>query len=444
MASIQEDDGWDGKLVQSKTGTKFDILKKELIDKGLVSYYEGNTYIYLIQSNVWAPFINSEAQRQLCDITGSESATVNYLSASEPYFSFLQKRAFRIASVPQSICIGTWRLVITTLENGGLKLDKSQDIANADINLDIRIRSFCAMPCALQYIPTAWVPDGEQRLYKYLRVLFRDPVELQTIMWIIGNALVDPGYSSKFLLLYGPGGTGKSTFIKCIENMFVGCCGTISSSSLTSRYDMDEKTARIIASMRVVTAGDINLSTQKLNTHIIKQATGHDTLSIPPFKVTTRCTIVAGANDLPNPIDQPDWCTPAISRRAVVVPMEVSTIKIPNVTVPTNPEELLDMILACVNLFLRTPIMPISPRSVLYTILGAGFELVEHAVKFTKDADLQSTIDANYELEKYFGLSFGTIGNCAMTISRDVVTTMDDRSILMDIEITQSLSVSEV
>lgn len=443
MVSLQEDIGWDSKLIKTKAGTKFDILQKELIDPGLVCYYDGNTYIYLTQSNIWAPFISSESQRQLCDITGSESATVNYLNACTPYFGFLQKRAYRITSLPQSICIGTWRLIITSFDDGSMKLEKCKDIANADITLDHRIRSFCAMPCALQQIPTSWAPNGEMKLYWYLGVLFHNPLELDTIRWIIGNALVDPGYSSKFLLLYGPGGTGKSTLIKCIQNMFIGCSGSINSSSLTNKFDMDDKTARIIASMRLVTAGDINLATQQLNFHTVKQATGHDSFSIPPFNITTRCTIVGGCNNLPNIIDQPEWCTPALSRRVVVVPMEVSTIDIPNVVVPTAPEELLEMMLSCVDLFLRTPVMPISMRSVLYTILGSSFELVQHAVKFTEGGDIQDAIDANYELERYFALPFGTIGSSAITISRNIATMVDDRYILKNISVIESLNVAD-
>ena len=37
-------------------------------------------------------------------------------------------------------------------------------------------------------------------------------------MWCMGNAITDPIDMSKFVILYGGGGNGKSTVIKCVES----------------------------------------------------------------------------------------------------------------------------------------------------------------------------------------------------------------------------------
>jgi len=54
----------------------------------------------------------------------------------------------------------------------------------------------------------------------------------------------------------------------------------------------------------MLTAGEINLESNKLNLHNVKVMTGHDTISVPPIKVATRCSIVAECNDLPDPSAQ--------------------------------------------------------------------------------------------------------------------------------------------
>ena len=65
------------------------------------------------------------------------------------------------------------------------------------------------MPCMVYSYPVLWQPKGDERLLKYITPLFSNPISLDTIRWAIGNALVDPSSVSKFILLYGPGGTGK-------------------------------------------------------------------------------------------------------------------------------------------------------------------------------------------------------------------------------------------
>jgi DNA polymerase III delta prime subunit len=280
------------------------------------------------------------------------------------------------------------------------------------------------MPCAFDELPGIWTAGGPERLFRYLSVLFPNTTELYTIMWIIANSVIDPGATSKFLL-YGPGGTGKSTVIKAIERLLIGCCSTIKPGTLTDpRDDINLDTAKAIASNRMLTAGEINLESNKLNLHNVKVMTGHDTISVPPIKVATRCSIVAGCNDLPDPSAQKSWTSTAISRRMVVTIMDVKTSAIPKRQMPDSVEDLQDFLMSCVYIKLTYPSMPISTRCVLYTILGDRYNYVHEKIEISEGVSDQDMFDANTQIEIYLNLPLHLLGELASVISTDTVKTI--------------------
>lgn len=422
MLDLVNDEGWDQEIVGTQS-KGYKALRENLTEFGLVQYHKGNTYVYLSSMNKWAVMISAETQRQLCDITGGENATVSYLAACLPFIGFMEKNARRTGFTPVSICIGTRRLRIS-ITDGVMQLSPCSDIASVKENLDERVSGFCVMPCSFNKIPTSWSPGGAEKVLKYIRVLFKDQLELKTIQWVIGLIAVDPSSVSKFLLLYGPGGTGKSTLIGLLEDIFAGCCGTISSNVLTSRNStITVDTARTIASNRLVTAGDIDLENNQLNLHVVKEITGHDSVSVPPVKVRTRCTLIAASNDLPHPNKQKSWCSAATARRVVLVPMNVKTSLIPNVERPDSEDDSIDFLLSSVNLYLdnmRSP--PMSMRSLMFGLLGSGYFEVEEKIEFGEDMDMQDIFDANTALDIYFNLPLHTLGELAFLQCPDLAT----------------------
>lgn len=443
MLNLIPDEGWDDEIT-STSSKGYKALRSNFVNDGLVAYYKGNTYIYLASMNKWSVLISAEAQRQLCDITGGENASVSYLAASLPYIGFMEKHARRTGAIPVSICIGTRRLSISK-EGDIIELNECTDVASVKEDLDDRVSSFCVMPCSFNQIPQSWSPGGAERVLRFIRVLFNDQVELKTIQWTLGLVAVDPSSVSKFLLLYGPGGTGKSTLIGLIEDVFNGCCGTINSSVLTSKSsNIGVDTARTIASNRVVTAGDINLETNQLNLHTVKEITGHDSVSVPPIKVRTRCSLVAASNNLPHPSTQKTWCSAAVSRRAIVIPMNVKTSLIPNIERPDATEDDIDFLLSCINLYLdylTSP--PMSMRSLMYGVLGAGYEDIAEKIYFAQDdedVDMQDIFDANTAIDIYFGLELHTVGELAFLKCPKLTIEAGSVYFINNIRLLQSLS----
>lgn len=422
MLELTDDEGWDEEIVDTHS-KGYKALKSTLIDNGLVQYYKSNTYVYLSSMNKWSVLISADTQRQLCDITGGENASVSYLAASLPYIGYMEKHAKRAGFVPASICIGTRRLRIS-ITDGEMQLAESGNVVSVNENIDERVSSFCFMPCSFNKIPRSWSPGGAEKILKYIRVLFTDQIELKTVQWIIGVIAVDPSSVNKFLLLYGPGGTGKSTLIGMLEDIFNGCCGTISSNVLTSKNStITLDTARTIASNRLVTAGDIDLESNQLNLHVVKEITGHDSVSVPPVKVRTRCTLVAASNDLPHPNKQKAWCSAATSRRVILVPMSVKTSLIPNVERPDSDDDSIDFLLSSVNLYLdhiNSP--PMSIRSMMFGLLGAGYFDIQEKIIFDDDATMQDIFDANTAIDIFFSLPLHTIGELAHLMCPNLVT----------------------
>lgn len=94
-------------------------------------------------------------------------------------------------------------------------------------------------------IPRSWTLGEPERLARFLLPLFSDETEIKTIKWILGNASVDLGSRSEFLLLYSPGGIGKSNIICAIEKTTRGCSSTIGSGVLPdTRQGMHVDTAK--------------------------------------------------------------------------------------------------------------------------------------------------------------------------------------------------------
>lgn len=440
MLDLIPDEGWDEELT-STPSKGYKALKSKFVDDGLVAHYKGNTYIYLAAMNRWSVMISAEAQRQLCDITGGENASVSYLAASLPYIGYMEKHALRTSAIPVSVCIGTKRLGVSKQERG-IELTECTSIASIKESLDDRISGFCVMPCSFNQIPRSWSPGGTERMLKFIRVLFNDQIELLTIQWTLGLIAVDPSSVSKFLLLYGPGGTGKSTLIGLIEDVFNGCCGTISSGVLTSKNsNITAETARTIASNRVITAGDINLETNNMNLHTVKEITGHDSVSVPPIKVRTRCSLVAASNNLPHPRVQPTWCSAAISRRVLVVPMNIKTSFIPNVERPDSVEDCIDFLLSSVALYLdNVGSPPISMRSLMYTILGSGYAEIQEKIEFGEDFSTQDIFDANTQIEIHFGLELHSLGELALLVCPDCVVEEGSIFFVKNIRLLEPLS----
>lgn len=150
---LEPDDGWDKYLVPGGKTKRFRVLDKELLEKGLLTYYSRNTYVFLTASNTWATFVSAEAQSQIYSIVGSENVSVSYLPALEPFIDYLEEHANRVSAVSTLVCIGTRHKMISVSEEG-LELRDPNPITPIQPGMDSRVTTFCLMPCAFKETPT--------------------------------------------------------------------------------------------------------------------------------------------------------------------------------------------------------------------------------------------------------------------------------------------------
>lgn len=90
---------------------------------------------------------------------------------------------------------------------------------------------------ATKILPYA-LEEGDITAYNALMDVLYDPSEREKLEWAIGSVISgDSQKLQKFIVLYGPPGSGKSTVLKIIERLFEGYYGYFDSKSLASSGD---------------------------------------------------------------------------------------------------------------------------------------------------------------------------------------------------------------
>jgi hypothetical protein len=423
--NLTADAGWNGSAfdgAEELTPSRNKILKTKFIQKNLICFSGGNVYVFLTSINCWSIMCSSQAVTFINSLMGMESASVRYGDAFGPYVEFLERHAVdNIAQpIPLSICIGTTRLRVAHRRTG-LDLAPCESLIPSLPKIGYEIPSrLCYSSIAMRQWPPKWERTSSFPMYRFLSPLFEDPVDLLTVEWSIGNCLLDPHSFSKAVILYGEGGRGKGTFLGALKIMLMGCCGIIPDGALVSlSKGLPPSIASTVVSNRVVTAGDVGSTSDETNLAIIKTITGHDFIPIPPACARSACTLLYATNRLDDPLVNKEWATPAIMRRAIVINM---TVVLPNGiedTVPQDPTSRLDFALRCVHTRLTYQHMPVSPLSVVTTILGSK---AEDAINYIapinpEEADDEEVITANNIVAAYVGLTTDRVGQLAKQIS---------------------------
>jgi putative DNA primase/helicase len=166
-------------------------------------------------------------------------------------------------------------------------------------------------------LPVAYDPDAESpRFDRFLDDITGRSEDKRVLCEMIGYCLW-PAYDYRaFLVLYGDGANGKSTFFEVVER-FIGeenvsnCTLQQLASDRFAKADLYEKLANI--------APDLP-DTKLTDTGAVKELTGEDTSRAekkykPAFEFTNRATLMFGANQLPDLGDP----TPAIADRLIPI-----------------------------------------------------------------------------------------------------------------------------
>lgn len=372
-------------------GERFKALDYQLHNKGLLCSAEGSQYVFVDTENRWCNLASPSAIARVCSLMDIKNATVNYDTAFLPYMEHLLKRCdSNISSpIPTSVCIGTARLEIdSTTEKGTMLFRESRTVLEEKHGkVPQRVYGLCYMPVAMHIMPDEYTFPGKCSLLAYIAQLYPDPRDLVTLMWHVGNCLLDPSENPKSLMLCGPGGSGKSTALRTIYTALRGCCGTLPDGSLTTNFKrMPAEVAGVIVSSRMAVCYDVDLEKDMLNMAVFKNISGSDYIRVGNATCKSNCSLIIGTNGMVDLDAQPTYISDAIMRRLVCLYMDVSAISIPKTKIPDGADDKLDFVCACLHTRLQYDHIPVSPRNVVLTLCALMYGDVMELIEETTDA----------------------------------------------------------
>ncbi len=170
----------------------------------------------------------------------------------------------------------------------------------------------CILP--VEYDPEALCPTWEQFL------LEAAPGESEFLQEFAGYCLSSGNPWQRMVWVYGPSGTGKSTFLQAISDLFGPACVAVKSEQIS-----DYSIASLAPAMVAVCS---ELSTRLLRTASLKSLVSGDTIvgRHPygrPFSISFRGKFIWASNNLP-PVDEAE----GLWRRIVVVPFNQIPVRI--------------------------------------------------------------------------------------------------------------------
>lgn len=420
-------------------------LEEKLEKYKLVCMWGGDILVFNPSLCFWSSVHTSSSAVFINSITGNENASVAYLGSLRPYISNLYRMSLsNIASaVPTSICVGCQRLAISRYDSQSMELEPCKPILSSmATNPKMHtLAAMCVKPVLSKVFLPQWDLSHSTPACDFISQFLMDKCDLKTIMWCVGNSLLDPSDASKALIFSGPGGRGKSNIMNCIKDTLVGASSAITPDMLYNTNKSDGKMEKLVDNMisfRIVSAGDVDSGRRGLDYSVIKNLTGHEYMSTSTGQAKTACTLMYSCNKLEDPSTNHIWRSEALMRRAVVVWMDKVLPEVKSLA-PQTDEERLSFMYRCVHTRLIHKDMPISPLNVLFTLLGCR---AKDALAYFREDDpdrisphqaLVATTLVGVKMEAGADAHPHAVGELARAISRSSVKTVQGMYVIKGI-----------
>ena len=336
------DSNWSTPMIDLGERERFDKLNYSLYTPGFLCTSNGSQYVFVDIANSWCNLASPTTTVRVCSMMDVKNATVNYDIAFRPYIDYLLKRCdAKVAkTMPTSVCIATRRLeIIPTEAKRTLRFEICRSLVEIAPNFNEKpipsiikqsIEGLCVMPVATSVFLEEYTFPGVSSILNFLHPLFHDSRDMFTLLWHIGNCLVDPVLRPKSLMLVGQGGSGKSTVMQVIYSVLRGCSGVLPDGTLTARSSkMPSDVAEVIVSSRMAICYDVGLDNDNFNMSVFKNISGSDYIRVGFHSCKTFCSLTFGSNHLIDIEKQTEYTDDAIMRRLVVLNMNVNALDIP-------------------------------------------------------------------------------------------------------------------
>jgi energy-coupling factor transporter ATP-binding protein EcfA2 len=368
----------------------FGTIRRIWFDSNLVCTLNGTSLMYIDVTNSWRNLADNQTMIRVNAIVGASAAVVNFHIAFSPYREFIERncRLRPARTPPTSINISTLRLEISVGDNKDVLLFKP---CNGLVDVDGTLNCFdtlstvCYLPLSYNTIPETYYYPGNGVIMAFLFKLFNDYRDLITIMWTIGNAIVEPIGQTKSILLIGPGGSGKSTVLKVISKCIPGVTHVIPEYYLTSTNNrIIDLLSVVVASSRLAICYDVDLHKSSLNLSTLKNITGGDTLIVHGSSVHTSCSVFMASNNVPNASTDSELLSTAIQRRLILFDMSVNALELGTMDDNFDLSDCFDFMLLCVYYRIKFLSVPITSRTLVYTLTMDRFHLACERLSFNE------------------------------------------------------------
>lgn len=398
-----------GPLQYKEKGPINDVYNLALVERKMVSY-GGVPYVFVPTAGCWYNLRSNVAGRFLCDMLGFENVTVNYYAAIEPYLDVIQYQLYSPREIPQSFCVGTWRLEVSKSYKNSCDEDEyegkiveykavymlTMDIEDGSEDRDIATSAFAYMPVRLRCVPKYTRSDVTSRLEITLSHCLSYH-QLNLLRWVIGNSLLDPVRNPRLMFFYGEGGSGKSTLISLLTSVLKGVCSPLSKDYLGgNEKTLTEDDFMRATCHRFVTFGDVSLfKGSSINSSILKQLCGNDIVVCGRITGRLNCAGLFGSNHLwyPVPSLQQTWFT----RRVIAVYMSRSVLG-QRYEESYTDEDALHFCGRCIQQRLDHEQAPVSAEDAILTIFGKKSPIVTRGICFDDYSTSRSWLAATFSI----------------------------------------------
>ncbi|KAJ3409522.1 hypothetical protein HDV05_004413 [Chytridiales sp. JEL 0842] len=373
----------------------------------------------------WQLVFSDGGARYLSTLLDMDNVSVNYAIATRTYAEFAARIAPEIFVPRQSVCFNTWRMTVELDKDGrGLKFEPYTGIiapllvkskSNNRNGSEERASTFCFAPLTCKYIPRNVRLDNgvTARAFAQMRSWFTNVMEdsdFDSLLWVIGNGLIDPVDKPRIVYFYGQGGEGT---IKPLQNDYVSNNKQLSGSDLVA-----------VAEVRFVTGGDVELQQYgRVNGKFWKLVTGGDTVDSVVGPVTSAATVLITSNKL--------WsCYPDINekwftRRTMLMIMK--TTLPPGATPPPggfNEFEKQAFIAHAVHMRLTRKHPPVTAKAAIATMLGTRSGVGTRSIIFDDNAEPYDALTGTYCLCISSTMNYDVVIKLIESINPDLIRTV--------------------
>ena len=393
-------------------GTKFlsnnaSKVYESLLRTGLSWTYRSCTYVFIPMYCSWMPVRTIASYKLICEILTLNSVAVNFHIACGMYADFLERCSPRCREVPTSVCINTWRFLVSKMEDGVIyKPVYNVVMVPNRRKYPARTGSFAYKPVFLRVVPDGFLRDDKGYVESmFLNVM--DPKTMEVLKWVIGNALIDPVEGSKVVLLYGTGGNGKSMTINVLMEVLKGVMEPLSIDYASGSKRVEESDLFTIVSNRIVCFGDVRFGGRPVNESYWKLVTGGDSIRVGSNVSKLEATCIMGSNDLFFPTST--MLEPWFSRRTIVLDLHKPT---KSEYVPKQDYDEVDRITfvnSCIYTRLNISRVPLTPQIALRSILGLRAAASTRGIVFDDNSGWAECIAATHSISDSSCVRYSTL-----------------------------------